>query len=160
MVKKTMNWAKPVVVDDMVDYEGNDIKEEGYTNINIALDSKYFFREIPNNYTISTRSKDKNNKWVYRNLCYYTTPIPCLNYYILHCSEDKRNISTVDRLITQYTKREERITKVLKPLNTFKRKLEFEYNDAKIQILNNIKLMDRYKKQIKNLKDEIKELKG
>jgi hypothetical protein len=148
------------------------------TTILIPLDDKgYYFKEIPYNYTIAKKIKNKDGS-LYKNLAFYPTAYGALNYYIRECNHKKTNV-TVEELKNTFRGVEDNIKKVLGDLSDAKRKYETknellkedvktlkeqlerckqtEFNMTKDEVNSIVKKYKTYKTKYYNLKKELKD---
>ena len=140
--------------------EVNDTTEEKTTaKIEIALDNKYFFTEIPNNYTISYKTFSKRlNKDLLKHIGFFTTVESALKYYVKHCTRTRKS-TTVDELLKAFARVDKNIKKVVGPVSDAKRRYEVQNEHLKVDIKKALAQSERYKTMYYNLKNEGKDAK-
>ena len=115
----TRDMRKNVLPEDV-----NQEVVDGDAKVCVKLDGKYYFREVPNNYTIASKYTDNNGNSMWKYHCYYPHALGALKEYMYMATADGKNIDTVEKYIDILTRREKNIEKVLGDLSTAKRKYE------------------------------------
>ena len=142
------------VLEEVLD--DDNLELDGGTGVCIQLDDKYYFRSILYNYVISTKhkgvDKDGNEFERFNNLVYFPYPEQALNHYIFEYADKRKCLTSFESHAKMFKELRDTNKKILEPLKTFRRKLEQENYDLKLEISSLKGTIDSLNTKIERMK--------
>ena len=143
------------VSEEILESDDANLDLDGGTGVCIKLDDKYYFRSILYNYVISTKykgiDKDGNEFERFNNLVYFPYPAQALNHYMFEYADKRKCLTTIESHAKMFKELRDTNKKLLEPLKTFRRKLEQENTDLKLEINNLKTYIERLNKKIERM---------